>query len=88
MVLACPDCDSSQLTYRPSHRSDPERYGWICTDCGHECDSPIERPPRSDATQPTGEGVGSGRRGLAGVLANLPSETMDSDSGEDNDDAK
>jgi len=65
---ACPACDDTDIRQRlvdkHESRSDPDAPRWVCEDCGHEFDTPIERERHSMG----------GRPGLAGELARAQDE--------------
>jgi len=47
IVKSCPQCQSSNLRYRPGETMtrSPDPTDWLCTHCGHEFDHVGEREP-------------------------------------------
>ena len=47
IVKCCPECQSSNLRYRPGGTMSrlPEATAWLCTHCGHEFEHVDEREP-------------------------------------------
>ena len=73
-ILACPECSSAKNIFRRApgrHNStiDPNEDVWRCSDCGADFDEPTRRERQQT----------SGRRGLAGRLADADSETVSAD---------